>query len=86
MAEPFGTETGYGALAALGRRALAWEFLRRNPAYRAAAISAPPVVPEHHAENMWITRMNRASEVQPWGLRFCRASRGRCIAGTPVLG
>jgi len=86
MAEPIGTNTGYDALTALGRRAFAWEFLRRNPAYRAAARTEQAVVPKRYAENMWITRIKRTSGVQSWGLRFRGASRRRCLAGAPLLG
>lgn len=52
---------GYFYVMHLPRALLAWEFLRRNAAYR----------------EDWKCEATRALSAPRWGLRFCRRSRAR---------
>jgi hypothetical protein len=64
MRTDWNSEKAYRGLHDAGRSALAWEVLRRDPAYAAAALSASTVLP----------RAAPAAFVQRWGLCFRRGS------------
>jgi Family of unknown function (DUF6499) len=62
---------GYLYLLQLDAPSLAWEYLRRNPDYRA----------------MWrrLGSHTPLSEIQTWGLRFRRGPPTRCSRSSPRL-
>lgn len=78
----------YADLHQASRERLAWEFLRRNPAYRQAAAVACTV--ERRAHPVWrqvieIFASPQAAQARRWGLLSFRRP-GRSKAGLPVLG
>jgi hypothetical protein len=74
----------YSPLLAVGRQGFAWEYLRRNPEFRA------------HAGLAWTSRdlhdpvpelnVDAPDALEPWGLRFRGGRQSRCDQGAPDLG
>lgn len=82
----------YRTLAALGARALAWEWLRRNPEYRALWAGAPSAVRRADAAllaslarsrrpRIDIALHSQAKRWAPWGLTFRGVARHAGVAG-----
>lgn len=82
----------YRALASLGARALAWEWLRRNPDFRALWTGAPSAVRRADAALLASLARSRRPRIDialhpmakrwaPWGLTFRGVARHAGVAG-----
>lgn len=82
----------YRALASLGARALAWEWVRRNPDFRALWAGASPAVRRADAALLASLARSRrpridialhaqAKRLAPWGLTFRGVARHASVAG-----
>ena len=74
---------GYRPLLALDRPGFAWEFLRRNPAYRAEAPRTPPLQRQGRTNLLRIDAP--AGGAARWGLWFPGGARARCFARPHAL-
>lgn len=61
----------YQALAQMDRAGLMWEWLRRDPAYRAVSGSVPPVAAEA-VDGIEVIKLSKPSRALRWGLHFRR--------------
>jgi len=68
----------YRALLGIDRAGLAWEWLRRDPAYIACAVRRPPVAGDRD-----LIREDPAA--LPWGLHFLRGAGPFGIASSLAL-
>ena len=76
----------YKELTSVDRAGLMWEWLRRNPEYRAASGQTKPNVPDIH-NVIKILRTFDVGLINPWGLHFCRGGRyRRKLCGDYVAG
>ncbi|WP_354490097.1 DUF6499 domain-containing protein [Novosphingobium sp. 1529] len=64
------------ALSRRGRAGLAWEVLRRDPAYRAAWASASAPASAPIDESVRPVVLSKLATACRWGLHFCRGSGG----------
>lgn len=82
----------YRALASFGARALAWEWIRRNPDFRALWVGAPAAVrradvallaslARSRRPRIDIALHRQAKRLAPWGLTFRGVARHAGVAG-----
>ncbi|WP_443028799.1 MULTISPECIES: transcriptional regulator domain-containing protein [unclassified Sphingopyxis] len=71
----------YAGLTGCGARGLAWELLRRDPAYAEAALRAPAARDDDRAA----LPSAGAAFAARWGLHFRRGSGVQCVRRTPHM-
>jgi hypothetical protein len=74
----------YSPLLAVGRQGFAWEYLRRNPEFRAQAGLA--WTSREYSDPVPDLIIDTSESLDPWGLRFRGGKQSRCDQGAADLG